>query len=205
MRVQTRGELPETYRCRLCGAEKPILEMVLVRTQGLFLLRPRCKACNNTRERGHRRDYKRNYLRRWRKLNPEVNESYWREAAQRNRALTNTRAHDRFSRDHAAILIQGRLRRRLGMSISIEEARKLANKFGCCYPTRFGLTLGGLRECERIRSRMRICGLKPNPVEIRMMVYEDGHFQKPSRQRMPYQRSAEQLRNWHEQRRRVKA
>lgn len=200
MIAKTLQELPEKYVCKHCKAEKPIAEMVLVRLrkQKCFLLRPRCKACHNERERGHRREYKRAYLRRWRKWHPELNESYWRQRAKETRLQTNARAYNRFIRHHAAILIQGRLRRRLGTSVSLAEASRLAAKYGCCYPTRYGLTPDGLRECERIRSRMRAIGQRVSPVEIRMMVYEDGYYIKPSRQRMPYRRAADQLRRWHQ-------
>jgi hypothetical protein len=199
MIVKKLAELPEKYACKLCDAEKPIVEMVLVRLrkQKRFLLRPRCKACHNAGERGHRREYKTAYLRRWRKWHPELNESYWRQRAKEKRVETNARCYNRFIRNHAAILIQGRLRRRLGMTVSIAECRQLAKKFGCCYPTRYGLTPDGLRECERIRSRMRAAGQHVSNIEIRMMVYDDGYYIKPSRQRMPYRHAAEQLRRWH--------
>jgi hypothetical protein len=201
VRAKSLAELPEVYRCALCGQEKPIAEMLLVHTEGIYRLRPRCKACHNARERGHRREYKTAYLRRWRKWNGELNESYWRERTQRMRSRINAQSYDHFIRNHAAILIQGRLRRRLGMKVSIAECRRLAKKFGNCYPTRFGLTPGGVKECERIRSRMRVAGRKVSPVEIRMMVYEDGHYIKPSRQLVPYQWRADTLRRWHQRRR----
>lgn len=201
MIVETRADMPREYGCIQCKATKPIAEMVVVHRKKTndYLLRPRCKSCHNSRERGHRREYKRNYLRRWRKWNPELNESYWRQAAEQNRSITNAGARARFRREHSSILIQGRLRRRLGICVSITEARRLAKKYGPCYPTRFGLTPAGLRECERIRSRMRAAGKSYRLIEIRMMVYEDGHYMKPSRQPIPFRRAAEQLRRWHEQ------
>jgi hypothetical protein len=200
MRAKSLQELPANYGCNVCGEEKPVAEMMLARTGNLFRLRPRCKACNNAAERGHRREYKTKYLRRWRKWNPELNESYWRQSAKEKRVETNARCYNRFVSNHAAILIQGRLRRRLGMKVSIAECRRLAKKFGCCYPSQFGLTPDGLKECERIRSRMRAVGEKVSQIEIRMMVYEDGYYIKPNRQRMPYQRAAERLRRWHQSR-----
>ncbi|SRR6266568_612717 len=203
MFAKTIAELPEKYLCRACDTEKPLAEMMLVRIrkQKRFLLRPRCKACHNQRERGHRREYKTRYLRRWRKWHPELTASYWRQRAREKRLETNARAYNRFKRNHSALLIQGRLRRRLGMKVSITQARELAKKFGCCYPTRFGLTPHGLQECERIRSRMCRAGEVYSCVDIRMMVYDDGYFIKPSRQRMPWTRAAEQLRRWHAERR----
>lgn len=201
MIVKTLAELPDKYTCKMCGAEKLIAEMVLVRLRKReeFLLRPRCKACHNAREKGHRREYKRNYLRRWRKWNHELNESYWRSRNQEKRLEINANHYLRFQRDHAAILIQGRLRRRLQMHVSIEEARELAKKFGPCYPTRFGLTPEGRRECERIRSRMRAAGRRISPVEIRMMVYEDGYYITPLRQPKPFRIAAARLRRWHQE------
>src|ERR1700691_3681774 len=144
------SELPSQFGCLACGETKLIAEMVVVRlkTQKKILLRPRCKKCTNERERGHRREWKRKYLRRWRRDNAELNESYWRG---RDRGMQNAYAYNHFLQNHDAILIQGRLRRQLGMKVSLSEARQLLRKHGCCYPTRFGLTPKGLRECERIR------------------------------------------------------
>lgn len=200
MRAKTLAELPQKYGCRLCGKEKPIAEMMLARTGNVFRLRPRCKACNNSAERGHRREYKTKYLRRWRKWHPELTESYWRPRSKEQHLHANALSYAHFQRNHAAILIQGRLRRRLGMKVSIAECREFVKKFGCCYPTQFGLTPDGIKECERIRSRMRAAGRKVSLIEIRMMVYEDGYYIKPSRQRMPYQCASERLRRWHEAR-----
>lgn len=131
--------------------------------------------------------------------------------------MVNIRAYKRFRRNHAAILIQGRMRRQVGMCVSLAEARQLLRKYGRCYPTRWGLTEKGLRECERIRSRFRSAqrsGKKvtiPRPVEIRMMVYADGceadplecqapdkFVVEPRLQKQPYQRAAQSLRAWHQ-------
>ncbi len=200
MIVNRMSELPSVYLCRLCGVEKPIAQMVVVRLRSKVLLRPRCKDCHNVRERGHRREWKTKYLQRWRRANAELNESYWRQANAANRREVNARAYFRFLYNHNAILIQGRLRRQLGQHITLDEARQLAKKFGPCYPSRFGLTALGLRECERIRSAMRRLGKHLCPVEIRVMVYADGHFIKPSRQQIPYKSASEKLRRWHERR-----
>jgi hypothetical protein len=199
MKVRSLAELPEKHRCLKCGADKPVSQMVVVRLrkEGLFYLRPRCKDCHNEFERGRRREWKRTYLRRWRRWNAELNESYWRQRNSEKRVEINARAYKRFRRHHAAILIQGRLRRRLGMKVTLTEAKRLAKTYGICYPTRFGLTAWGLKECERIRSNMRRIGKHLDPVEIRMMVYADGHFKKPHLQKMPYQRASKMLSDWH--------
>jgi hypothetical protein len=202
MKFQSLAELPAVHRCRKCGKDKPVAEMVVVhlRRSHLFYVRPRCKDCHNRRERGHRREWKTKYLRRWRARNPELNESYWRQRNADNRKALNASAYRRFQKHHAAILIQGRMGRR-GFSIRLAEAKDLCRTYGPCYPTRFGLTPGGLKECERIRSRMRYQAKPLPPHEIRMMVYADGFFIKPGRQKIPYQKAAEKLRQWHAQRR----
>ena len=218
------SELPAEYGCAKCGDTKSIAEMVVVRlkTRKKILLRPRCKKCHNERERGHRREYKRKYLRRWRRDNAEINESYWRG---RDRATENANSYAHFRKNHAAILIQGRLRRQARMHVSLAEARGLLRKYGRCYPTRFGLTATGIRECERIRSRFRSArrsGKKvtiPRPVEIRMMVYADGRDKpapiecasapnyviEPRLQRAPYQCASRRLRAWHAEQRKQEA
>lgn len=203
MKVRSMAELPEKGSCLKCGNEKPVAQMIVVRLrkEGLIYLRPRCKDCHNEFERGHRREWKKNYLRRWRRWNSELNESYWRQRSSAKRSEINARAYKRFRRHHAALLIQGRLRRRLGMKVTLAEAKRLAKTYGVCYPTRFGLTEWGLKECERIRSNMRRIGKHLHPVEIRMMVYEDGHFKEPRLQQMPYHRASQQLREWHAQQR----
>jgi hypothetical protein len=170
--------------------------MVVVRRREVngFHLRPRCKECHNARERGHRREWKRKYQQRWRAKNAKLNKSYWHNPTAREKARLKAAA--RSEEINAALLIQGRLRRK-GMQVSLQEAGELLKQFGRCYPTRYGLTAEGLRACERIRSAMRRRGSKRLlPVQIRMMVYEDGYYIKPSRQRPPYQSSAENLRRW---------
>lgn len=199
MICRTRAELPEEYECRKCGDTKPIAEMVLVHRRKThdYLLRPRCKQCHNDRERGHRRAYKTKYLRRWRRDNAEINESYWRQAQAANRATVTARARVRFWQNHGGILIQSRLRRK-GIKVSLAEANRRYRKFGICYPTRFGLTARAERECERIRSAERKLPKHHRHlnVEIRMMMYEDGHFKRPSRQKPPYQVAARRLSAW---------
>jgi hypothetical protein len=137
------------------------------------------------------------YLRRWRKDNAELNESYWRQYQATNRPTITARAAVRFWQNHNGILIQGRLRRK-GIKVSLAEANRLGRKYGCCYPLRAGLTPWALRECERIRSgQRRLPKYKRNTqVEIRMMMYEDGHFKSPRRQKPPYQIAAKRLSQW---------
>jgi hypothetical protein len=207
MKFDSIGDLPEESACRVCAKTKPIAEMVVVRLkkEKQILRRSLCKECNNARERGHRREYKRRYLQLWRMRNAELNESYWRQRQAELRPELNTRAYMRFLQNHDAILIQGRMRRQLGECVSLAEARGLLKKHGCCYPTRFGLTPKGLRECERIRSRFRSAqrsGQKikmPRPIEIRMMVYDEGGNLriKPRLQKQPYRRAAQNLHEWH--------
>lgn len=169
--------------------------VVRLRSENVYLLRARCKECHNARERGHRREWKTRYLQRWRKENPGLNESYWRKAAA-DRTRTNARARNHFLNNHYAILIQGRLRRRLGMHVSLCEARNLLSEYGPCYPTIQGLTPRGIKRCEQIRSRLRRRSVRPNLGEIRMMVYADGHYIKSQKQEIPYQHAAEKLRLW---------
>lgn len=201
MRVSKLSELPEKYGCKVCGATKPVDEMIVVHNRRAknYYLRPRCKDCHNNKERGHRREWKTQYQRDWRTRNRKLNDSYWKDNAQvREKARLNAARRLQDIEIHEATLIQGRLRRRLNMLVSLEEAKTLLRRFGRCYPSRFGLTDVGLRECERIRSRMRNKATKKwfSQIEIRMMVYEDGLHVKPERQVIPYQSAAEKLRNW---------
>jgi hypothetical protein len=224
-----RADLPAEYGCLQCGATKPIKKMVLVHRRKTrdYLLRPRCKDCHNENEKGHRREYKTKYLRRWRKNNAEVNESYWRG---RDRAASNATSYKHFTKNHAAILIQGRLHR-AGIQVSLREARSLLRQYGRCYPTSFGLTEKGKRECERIRSRFKNArysarkrGMKeppvPRPIEIRMMVYADGRdrpdpreghdtpdaFVIPPRlQPVPFRVASKRLKEWHRNQKRKAA
>ena len=206
MRFTSLSQLPAEHHCLTCDVTKPIEEMIVIRERstGNILLRSRCKSCHNERERGHRREWKRKYLKAWRRHNPELNESYWRQDHAQNRKMINARVYERFRKHHEAILIQGRLNRR-GNKVTIAEAKALYKKYGQCYPTRFGLTKSGLRECERIRSAQRRlpAAKRCSNLEIRMMVYEDkkSYFIKPRLQPVPYKRAAEQLRQYQAQRR----
>jgi hypothetical protein len=198
MLLRSLKDLPKKYLCLVCTKTKPIVEMILVRNkkEHTFTLRPRCKSCHNKNERGHRRKWKTKYLRKWREYNSELNESYWRARNQEKRQELTAQARVRFRKYHHALLIQGRLRRLLDMHVSLAEARRLLKQFGPCYPSRLGLTAWGLRECARIRSALRRRGEHPSLVEIRMMVYADGHYIKPNRQKIPYQHSAQKLRDY---------
>lgn len=199
-------DLPDQHTCNVCNQTKPVDEMIVIynRKEKVYYLRPRCKDCHNKKERGHRREWKRNYLRAWRKRNRQVNESYWKDNADvREQGRLNAARRLANPEYHEAVLIQGRLRRQLKLRITIVEAKELLAQFGRCYPSRFGLTEAGLRECERIRSTMRRNGTKKrfSAIQIRMMVYEDGYFINPSRQPQPYQNAAEKLRRWQASRR----
>lgn len=207
MKYPSRAALPEQAICNKCGEEKPLKGMVVIRLHGgTFYVRPRCKDCHNAMERNHRREWKRAYLKRWRQRNGDAERSYWDNP--RARELARLNAAKRFADplQHHAILIQARLRRRLGIHITIAEAKKRLKCFGPAYPTRNGLTASGLRECERIRSRTRRDKNPLSMIEIRMMVYEDsgiytsakgGQFViDPKRQNIPYQHAAEKLRRY---------
>lgn len=205
MNVSKPTDLPDEYGCKICGETKPVDQMVVVhkRRERVYYLRPRCKDCHNKKERGHRRDWKRKYLKRWRSRNAKVVKSYYDNDVARENARINAAA--RFKKDHEAILIQGRMGRH-GLSISLAEAKELLDQYGRCYPTRFGLTPQGLQECERIRGAMRRRGSKRlTALQIRIMVYEDGNYVKPGVQVVPYQNAAERLRRWQESQRKEKA
>jgi len=203
MIVAKLSDLPSEYTCNLCGRTKPVNEMVVVRRRdvGGFHLRQRCKECHNARERGHRREYKRKYLQRWRAKNADVDKSYWNNPESREKARVRAAGKFKDQTYHEALLIQGRLNRR-DMEVSISEAKELLQTYGRCYPSRFGLTPEGLKECERIRSRMRQRGGKVLPsFQIRLMVYEDGFYITPARQPVPYKSAARRLRKWQKEQR----
>ena len=198
MKVTDLKLLPAEYRCNMCGLTKPIAEMVIVRRRRErdYYLKSRCKQCHNERERGHCREYKRKYLQRWRRENAAVNESYWNNEHAREQSRINAARRLENREYHDAVLIQRCLNKR-GMGVSIQEAKELLKRFGPCYPSRLGLTRKGLRECERIRSRLRQRGSKRlSRFEIRLMVYEDGLYIKPERQPKAYQTAAKTLREW---------
>jgi hypothetical protein len=91
------------------------------------------------------------------------------------------------------------------MHVTLSEARSLVSEYGPCYPSIQGLSRKGINECERIRSRLRRLGVRLNLVEIRMMVYADGNYIRPGKQKIPYQHAAENLRRWWETSRERKA
>ncbi len=198
MRFKTLAELPEKYTCLKCGEEKQLVDMIVIheRKTDSYLLRARCKECHNKRERGNRRTYKTAYLKRWRKDNAALSESYVKQYVDLNREKINSQATARFRKKHHALLIQGRLRRH-GIKVGILEAQRLLKKFGPCYPQRPGLTPSGLKECERLRAMYRRSKRPYSAFEIRLMVYDDGLFVKPDSQKIPYQAAASNLRKWH--------
>lgn len=186
--------LPSEYHCNSCGLTKPteLMNLKYLKGEQVYYLRPRCKDCMNSFERGHRREWKRDYLRKWRRKNAALDRSYWnnstvREYNRQKNARRNVEKHD-------ALAIQRRLRHR-GITVSITEAEEMLDKYGRCYPTRHGLSKEGLREQERIRSAMRRQGRKMTNFEIRLMIYEDGIetpslLIKPERQPTPYKANA---------------
>jgi hypothetical protein len=201
-KAATLEELPEEYFCKLCGHTKPLKEMVVVfiKSEQVYRLRALCKNCHNTRERGHRREWKRDYLRRWRENNSERNTSYWKDNP-KVREQSRVNAERRNMKHHDALRIQSRLKTR-GVITTLQEAETLLKRFGNCYPTRFGLTKEGLRECERIRSLSRKPGAKRlTPIEIRISVYEKGMFIKPCDQPRAYQKAAQRLSELQQKRR----
>lgn len=201
-------ELPAERQCNRCRGTKPREQMIVQhRTDpkgNYYYFRPFCKECNNTRERGHRREYKTKYLRRWRRENKALTRSYWDNPQAREQNTSN--AADYVRRNKDAIAIQRRLRKR-GHLITMAEARDLLDKFGRCYPTKYGLTIRGQKACERMRSRLRSRQVdrrrRQSPFEIRMMVYEEGlekgsgYLVAPDQQPEPYQYARENLRQWH--------
>lgn len=210
-------DLPAVVTCIQCETPKPLSEMIVVRIrrEQAYRVRPRCKECNNARERGHRREYKRNYLRKWRRENVRLNESYWKDnpvVREQARIRAAKAFEDPIYRD--AVAIQRRLRGK-GELVSLDEAKELLAKYGRCYPTRFGLSLYGLRECEQIRSRLRNRSAKSGrrmatSFAIWIMVYEQseedsGLIIPPEQQPVPYQKAAARLREWHRQQKEIAA
>ena len=192
-RAATREALPHQYGCNICGKIKPLDEMVVVfsRRDKEYRLRPRCKECHNERERGHRREWKREYLKRWRTRNAEKVKSYWKDKPDyKERARRSSNLYVERHKD--ALAIRRRLKGK-GVEVSVAAAEELLKKFGPAYPTRFGLTTEGQRRCERIRHTQRIAGRegRRSCFEIRVQVYNEGLFIEPSRQERPYQKKAE--------------
>lgn len=197
-RYKSVSELPDSAFCRICETEKPIGEMCVafLRKEKVFRIRPRCKPCHNSNERGNRRQYKTNYLKNWRKKNTELNRSYYNNPEAKEKARIN--AYRRFEEKHDALLIQGRMKRK-GINISISEAEDLLQKYGKNYPTQHGLSPSGKRECERIRASMRKRrGKVLSSFQIRLMVYEDGLedsklLKSPHRQKTIYKKASKKL------------
>jgi hypothetical protein len=197
MIVASLSELPQVYLCRACGETKPIEQIIVVRLRKkrLILVRARCKECYNARERGHRRPWKRNYLRKWREEHAELNRSYHITRYWRDPERFRAQVRDRVRKHHWELLVQKRFWYR-GVSISLQDAAELIAKYGRCYPTPLGLTPDGRRECERIRSRMRYHGEKLSAFEIRLMVYEDGLFIEPRWQPKGYSKKGCAVSAW---------
>lgn len=204
VRVSKFSELPDEGFCLLCESTKPLAEMVVthLRKEGMYQMRPRCKNCHNDNERGHRREWKRNYLRAWRARNKDVDDSY-RENDPNLKEQNRVRMARRFNDKHYALLIQGRLRRLLNLRVSTPEAENLLERFGPCYPSQFGLTEEGRKRAERLRSTMRREGTPYKTVELRMLVYEEGWYIPPNKQPLPYQNAAEKLRKVQRERRKT--
>jgi hypothetical protein len=200
-RYKSVSEMPEAAFCRICETEKPIEEMCVafLRKEKVFRIRPRCKPCHNSNERGNRRAYKKNYLKNWRKKNTEVNRSYWNNPIANEKARIN--AYRRFEEKHDALLIQGRMKRK-GINITTSEAEDLLQTYGKNYPTQHGLSELGRKECERIRASMRRRGRKVlSSFQIRLMVYEDGLedrklLKSPHRQKTIYKKASEKLKKY---------
>lgn len=206
-KVRNPADLPAEFGCWQCDKTKPLAEMCVVhlKKEGVYYVRPRCKECHNQKERGHRREYKRRYLQRWRAKNAALVRSYW--ADDPNRKENSRLQMARFTKSNLdAIAIRRRMNRR-GQSINLQEARELLKLYGLCYPTRYGLIPEGLRECERIRKRQK--GKPPSrrltAFQIRLMVYEDGLFIRPSAQKRPYKKARRNLRRWWQRQKQLKA
>lgn len=150
------------------------------RRTGRVLIRPRCKDCQNARERGRRREWKRNYLRGWRARHPDLDRQYYQAAAERNAARLRQQRLSRFRRDHAAYLIQGRLRKR-GIPCPLAEARELLREYGPAYPLVCGLNQAGRREAERLRSQARRRGAPFSRRGILRALWEREEFRMPRR------------------------
>ncbi|MCA1558437.1 MAG: hypothetical protein LC731_07860, partial [Acidobacteria bacterium] len=200
--VRTRAErledLPQEYGCNLCGEIKPLDEMVVVfmKREQCYRLRPRCKKCHNERERGHRREWKQMYLRRWRARNEEKTKSYWKDRP--DYLERSRRGAARYVERHRdGLAIRRRFKTR-GVEVSVAEAEALLKKFGPCYPTRHGLTPEGLKRCEQLRSEHRRAGRAGliSLFEIRIKVYDEGMFIEPHLQARPFQKTSTRMRAW---------
>lgn len=174
--------LPATATCTKCGAAKPIIEIVCGRSRadGRFWIRHVCKLCYNARER-LRRPWKREYLRRWRERNPDLNRLYYQAAAERNEVRLREQRLRRYRKDHAAYLVMSRLRTR-GIIVPIAEARELVLQYGPAYPTFSGLSPEGRQVVERWRSRLRWRGLKMPRWRIVRKAWETPRYRLPVEQ-----------------------
>lgn len=183
--------LPPSAVCRECGAEKPLGKMVVlrVRATGRVRVRPRCKDCQNARERG-RREWKRDYLRRWRARHPDLDRQYAQAAQERNEARIRSQRLSSYRRDHAAYLIQGRLRKR-GVPCPLAEARELSREYGPAYPLVCGLSPAGRREIERLRSQARRRGEPFRRRDVLRALWDREEYRLPLRLQ-----SAVNKRNW---------
>jgi alkylated DNA repair protein (DNA oxidative demethylase) len=206
MKAAKLEDLPVEGHCNHCDKTKPRAEMIVtrLRAEKVYYMRPKCKECHNAHERGYRRDYKRLYLQKWRKNNADVNTAYWKDNPVVREKARITAAVFRSNPDNKdAVAIQRRMRKR-GHQVTLEEARELLAKYGRCYPTRYGLTTQGRRECERIRSRQRGFDNRHRRLssfDIRLMVYEDSDENPvflipPAKQIEPYQKAARNMRNY---------
>ncbi len=203
MKVKTLKELPENHCCKACGEIKPLAMMVVIyhKREQYYYVRPRCKDCHNAHEQGHRREWKRAYLQKWRRKNAALTRSYWDNPEVKEQVGKN--AKEFWQKNRAALLIKGRLQRR-GEPCTIAEAREYLQSYGPNYPTIHGLTATGRKEVERIRSTMRrSSGKILSTFEIRLMVYEDGledtgMIVKASAQKFPYKKSSQKLSAWHQ-------
>lgn len=211
MKAKLLKDLPTSRTCNRCDIDKPREEMIVQHRNdkgGYFYMRPICKDCYNAKERGHRREYKRKYLENWRKKNRALDKSYRQTDHYREKAAK--RSYTYFKANHAAILIKKRLAFR-DIHVTLDEAKEMLEQFGPCYPTPQGLTKKGLRECERIRSRLRVRNVdrrrRQTAVEIRMMVYEEaGDFViPPDQQEMPYRSRSERMKQRHRNKRIMEA
>lgn len=206
MKARHFSDLPAIAHCNKCDKDKPLVEMIVFRrtSDGLYHLRKRCKECAYAYNRTLQ-EWRREYLRKWRKQNAALNRSYWDNPEVKERSSQNMRKFQAINRE--ALLIKNRLWRR-GHPCTIAEAREYLKKYGPNYPTIHGLSNEGKREVERIRSSYRRMGKAVSHFEIRLMVYEDSAeeprlLKKPGTQKFPYKNAAHRLRTWHQQQRRL--
>lgn len=213
MKFLSANDLPKEWSCKVCTKQKPLAEMMVTfnRKGKWYRTKPRCKDCHNEKERGNRREYKRKYLKRWIAGHRKTLKSYRQKPAAM--ALNLKRSQKFFDDNAEAIRIQKRLRTH-GFKCDLSQAREYLETFGPCYPTRYGLSKSGMRECERIRGKQRYnrnLKLKLRGIDIRIMVYEDAVADDkslmiaPDKQPRPYQSRSRGLSAWHQKQREAKA